>query len=198
MSLPKDPELIQMILGGGKTLNKAVALMHQHLKSMVHQHITHNSGRAEDADDVFAESMVALVQNVLDGKFRGESSIRTYLKSIAHHKWLNRLRAHKPTVAFEDHMSELESPDFADMEELPSDERLTQLVDGLMRQLDPQCNKFFHLRYWCKQRMEQVAASMGFKNAQIAKNKHQKCLKKLRELLDGNDYLKQILGGMVA
>jgi RNA polymerase sigma factor (sigma-70 family) len=198
MSLPQDPELVRMILSGGKGLNKAVALMHQHLKSMVHQHITHNSGRAEDADDIFAESMVALVQNVLDGKFRGESSIRTYLKSIAHHKWLNRLRAKRPTVAFEDHMAELEDPAFADMEDLPSDERLAKLVDGLMQQIDPQCNKFFHLRYWCKQRMEQVAVNMGFKNAQIAKNKHQKCLKKLRELLDGNENLKDILGGMVA
>jgi RNA polymerase sigma factor (sigma-70 family) len=198
MSLPKDPELIQMILSGGKALNKAVALMHQHFKSMVHQHITHNSGRAEDADDVFAESMVAFVQNVLDGKFRGESSIRTYLKSIAHHKWLNRLRGQKPTVAFEDHMSELEHPEFAEMEAQPADERLETLVNQLMQQIDPQCNKFFHLRYWCKQRMEQVAASMGFKNAQIAKNKHQKCLKRLRELLDGNDHLKDLLGGMIS
>lgn len=198
MSLPKDTELIEMILRGGEALNKAVALMHQHHKSMVYQHITQNSGRPEDADDIFAESMVALVQNVLDGKFRGESSVRTYLKSIAHHKWLNRLRTRRPTVAFEDHMTELEEPEFADMETQSADERLEGMVSALMQQIDPQCNQFFHLRYWCKQRMEQVAAAMGFKNAQIAKNKHQKCLKRLRDLLDGNPQLRDLLGGLVS
>jgi RNA polymerase sigma factor (sigma-70 family) len=198
MALPQDTELIQMILSGGKPLNKAVTLLHQHFKSMVCQHITQNSGRPEDADDIFAESLIALIQNVLDGKFRGESSIRTYLKRIAHYQWLNKLRARKPIIAFEDHMAEAEELPELNLDPVPTDARLEAMVANLMQQIDPKCAQFFHLRYWCKQRMEQVSVTMGYKNAQIAKNKHQSCLKLLRDLLDKDAYLKNTLGGLIA
>ena len=163
---------------------------------MVHHYILQNSGQEDDADDLFAESIVALVQQIVDQKYRGEASVRTYTMQIVRYKWLNRLRARKPTVAYEDHMAEAVRPDFEDLPQGHRDERLELAVAELMEQIDAQCRQFFHHRYWIKQSMEAVAKVMGFKNAQIAKNKHQKCLKKLRELMQDRTDLNDLLGGV--
>lgn len=55
-------------------------------------HVLGNSGSGDDAKDVFQEGIIALFHNVVDGKFKGESAVNTYLISICKNLWFRRLR----------------------------------------------------------------------------------------------------------
>lgn len=59
--------------------------------------ITHNPTLSED---LLSETFVKAIYSV--GSFKGNSSIKTWLFSIARHLWLQNLRKDKPTVEYSD------------------------------------------------------------------------------------------------
>jgi RNA polymerase sigma factor (sigma-70 family) len=46
-----------------------------------------------DIEDLEQEILVQLIEAFRDGRFRGQSGLKTYIKSFAHHKAIDRLRA---------------------------------------------------------------------------------------------------------
>ena len=59
--------------------------------------ITHNPTLSED---LLSETFVKAIYSI--GNFKGNSSIKTWLFSIARHLWLQSLRKDKPTVEYSD------------------------------------------------------------------------------------------------
>ena len=59
--------------------------------------ITHNPTLSED---LLSETFVKAIYSI--GNFKGNSSVRTWLFSIARHLWLQNLRKDKPTVEYSD------------------------------------------------------------------------------------------------
>jgi RNA polymerase sigma-70 factor (ECF subfamily) len=59
--------------------------------------ITHNPNLSED---LLSETFVKAIFSI--GRFKGNSSIKTWLFSIARHLWLQNLRKDKPTVEYSD------------------------------------------------------------------------------------------------
>jgi RNA polymerase sigma factor (sigma-70 family) len=59
--------------------------------------ITHNPALSED---LLSETFVKAIYTI--GNFKGNSSIKTWLFSIARHLWLQNLRKDKPTVEYSD------------------------------------------------------------------------------------------------
>lgn len=57
--------------------------------------ITHNPTLSED---LLSETFVKAIYSI--GNFRGDSSIKTWLFSIARHIWMQNLRKDKPTVEY--------------------------------------------------------------------------------------------------
>src|SRR6476469_9924956 len=55
-------------------------------------YIRQNNGSDEDAEDIFQEVVLSFIELVKKDKFRGESSIATFLYAITRHTWLNELK----------------------------------------------------------------------------------------------------------
>lgn len=54
----------------------------------------YRSRLANDLDDLEQDILIAFSEALSSGKFAGQSSLRTYLRSHTHHKCLDRLRVH--------------------------------------------------------------------------------------------------------
>ena len=54
--------------------------------------VKNNSGNQQDAEDIFQEVVVSFIELVQNNKFRGESSVKTFLFSMTRHTWLNELK----------------------------------------------------------------------------------------------------------
>ncbi|GAB0481690.1 hypothetical protein KML24007_04360 [Alistipes indistinctus] len=131
---------------------------------------------ADDAVEIYQESFIALYENVRDGRLTDLSvSLKTYLFRIAYNKMLNRRRNKK-------WRSEPLSPNF--MTEEDGDGILRQkIVYELVEQMEEPCNTVLTLYYWERCSMEDIAGTMNYANAQVAKNRKLLCMRKLKSVL---------------
>ena len=86
-----DSELISG-LSSKEGLDEAVRVMYRSYYEMSRIYILNNKGQEEDAEDIFQEVVVTFIDLVQKNKFRGESSVRTFLYSLTRHAWLNELK----------------------------------------------------------------------------------------------------------
>src|SRR6185369_12844464 len=86
-----DAEVLQL-LRGQRTTSEGIRYLYQHHFESLSSFVIHNNGNADDAQDVFQEVIVGFIQLIKQEKFRGESSIRTFLFSMNRNIWYNELK----------------------------------------------------------------------------------------------------------
>lgn len=147
-------------------------------------YVKQNSGSESEAKDVLQDAVIAFYENVIGGKFRGESAISSYLFSIARFIWLNQLKRKQR------HLEKLEVLAINEAEpslplrliEKESEEHLV----ALFGQLGTDCQQVLMASIYEGMDMKQIAVLMGFENDQVARNKKYRCLKKLKLILKDN------------
>jgi len=77
--IPDDAELFRRIAGGDQAAFRAIIDRHGRYLFGVARSLSRNSA---DAEDLVQETLVGLLNAASAGRFRGESSVRTYLVSI--------------------------------------------------------------------------------------------------------------------
>ncbi|WP_431209441.1 RNA polymerase sigma factor [Puia sp. P3] len=86
-----DAELIAAITSG-KHLDPAIHSLYRQFSEAIRSFIMSYGGNEQDADDVFQETVIAFIDSVKKGKYRQESSVKTFLASVARHIWFNDLK----------------------------------------------------------------------------------------------------------
>ena len=156
---------------------------------LLSRYVQNNSGSEQDAEDIFQEVMVAFIQLLKAGRFRGESSIRTFLFSLNKNIWLNELkrrgRASKREEKYEKNMNrEVQTADIA----MELQQTRSELLNTL-EALGENCKKILLLFYYENKSMKEMVGELPYENEQVVRNKKSKCLKKLAELVKGNPLL---------
>ena len=152
---------------------------------MILAYVTHNSGTADDADDLLQEAVIVLWERVRDGSFEYRSKLSTFLYGVVKNLWSRRLarkRRERPADPDPDAIAG-EDPDA--LETIVRSEEI-EAVQNAMRKLSEQCRKLLLLFYWEMKPMEEIATLMGFANADTAKSKKYQCKKSLESLLSGS------------
>ncbi|MDY0343026.1 MAG: sigma-70 family RNA polymerase sigma factor [Lentimicrobium sp.] len=143
---------------------------------------------ALDADDIFQDGLVTASRNVMEDRFRGDSTFYTYLTSICRNKCFKQLeqagkfRPANPKI-------EISEEPAADLEDLIY--RLTVLKD----KMDEKCRQIIELRFGLKDgikgqnnlsdsgsnvRFEEIATILKIE-PDNARQRFKRCLEKLRE-----------------
>lgn len=152
-------------------------------------YIRTNSGNEEDAEDFFHEALVVFIKVVKQGKFRGDSSIKTFLYAIMRNLWLNELKRRNKALLRETAYYE-QSEQEEDVGDLVYENETTQQVLAFFDQLGKNCKKIMVLHYYQELSMKEIAREMNYDSEQVARNTKYKCSKKLMTLLDNNPTLK--------
>ena len=182
-----DTELI-----GDLTDNRsdgAIRFLYREHFELLSRYVLNNSGNDQDAEDIFQEVIIAFVNLVKAGKFRGESSIRTFLFSLNKNIWLNELKRRGRALAREEkYEKQNEQPEqAADMAM-----ELQQTKGDLMKvinDLGENCKKILLLFYFENLSMKEIAEHLPYENEQVVRNKKSKCLKKLEQIIAENPNL---------
>lgn len=197
MRFSSDEEVLAGIRSGGEACNSALRYLYKVNLPMVSRYITQNSGRAEDAQDKFQNAVIVFYEHVCEGRFEGRSSIRSYLLAIVRNMWLNELKR----KGLNEKYTESLLPEAQDMPDTPhavfvSGEHAA-VLDAVVQQLGEGCRNLVRWRFWQYKPMKEIAELMGYKNEQVAKNKQQKCLESLRQLILHNKAAGEILAEYV-
>lgn len=177
-----DKELLELIKSGTPDLvNQGLTELYKLNYQSVANYVLKNSGNKEDAQDVFQDGLIALYEQVRKGTFMERSTIKTYLFAICRNIWLKKLRKE----AKHHDLGELDQTIMDDtalaVDQIICDEATSKMAD-LIDQLGGTCKKTLLLYYYEKKRMREIAELNGYANEQVAKNKKNKCLQKLREM----------------
>lgn len=100
--------------------------------------ITHNPVLSED---LLSETFVKAIYSI--GNFKGNSSVRTWLFSIARHLWLQTLRKDKPTVEYSDLLEVYVTDSMADSF---ITKEIADRVSELLKTKDSQTQKIVSMR----------------------------------------------------
>lgn len=165
--------------------------MYQANRNLICSYILKNNGSIDESKDVFQETMIAFYENVRDNKFKGESSIATYLYSIAKFKWLNQIKKKRVRSAHYDKLktNEFEASPLATL----IDNEKRDAVLGVLTKLGEPCKKLLIATIYYGTSMQEIVEEGDYSSEQIVRNKKYKCLKRLKELIREKPALMQIL-----
>lgn len=183
-----DAEVISNLANDHQT-SASIRYLYRENFDMLSRYILNNNGNEQDAEDIFQEVMVAFIQLLKAGKFRGESSIRTFLFSLNKNIWLNELkkrgRASLREEKYEKNMNRDEHTADIAMELRQTKQELLKTLEAL----GENCKKILLLFYYENRSMKEIVSELPYENEQVVRNKKSKCLKKLEELVKGNQTL---------
>ena len=185
----KDVDLIRMIMQGGQEINKAIEVILFKYSEKITSYLMKQNCSKEDAEDVLYEGLSIFIMNARSGKFKGESSINTYLVAICKRIWFkkfNKKMLHKKWERNESH--ELKTS----YEENVISAELSHGLNILMNNLKEKCKEVLQL-WSLSYNLEEIKKKLGYTNAQVVANKKNLCLKELRKQLSDNPKLKELI-----
>ena len=149
-------------------------------------HVTRNGGSSDDAEDILQESVIIVWERIRTDSFEPQAKLGTFLYGVARNLWLRRLARRRR-----------EGPLDVDPETIPDDASGLQGEEGddrprrvqqALERLDEPCRTLLLLYYWERLSMAEIAAHLGFANADVAKAKKYQCKEQLRGLVTEADH----------
>lgn len=175
-----DEEIILSIKKGDKNENRSIEYLLNTNRGKIKAHVISNSGGEDDAELVLVEGVTQLIFNIRKDKFQAQSSLDTYLYTICKRTWIKMINKERRYVDFESNYTEVQTEN--DPMNFYSEMELTAEVRGLLNLIGESCKSVLEL--WSNHfSMKEIADKMSYKNAQIAMNKKNKCLSKLKEIV---------------
>ena len=174
-------------------LNDIIFYIYRQYAELISFNVVTMGGSLQDGEDIFQETVVTFIDIVRKSKFRGESSVKTFLVSVARNIWLNELKRRKSgdqrAKVFETSRGHIEN----DVIENLNKREMREQVLSLISRLGESCRKVLTLFYYENLPFEEIVRKMGYESEQVARNKKYKCMKELSDLIRDNPVLlKQI------
>ena len=187
---PSDQEVVEAITSE-INLDATVHHLYQNYFDTLSSFVCTNSGNEEDAEDFFQETLVVFINVVRQGKFRGDSSIKTFLYSIMRNLWLNELKRRNKALIRETTHYEQSEKEANNVYEAVQENEITKQILTFFDRLGKNCKKILVMYYYQEMSMEDIALAMNYESEQIARNTKYKCRKRLTAILDSNPALKE-------
>ncbi|MGZ5285823.1 MAG: RNA polymerase sigma factor [Flavisolibacter sp.] len=176
----------------GRAREAICQLYFQHF-ALLSRYVFANQGNEADAEDLFQEVLIAFINLVKQNKFRGESSIATFLFAINKNLWLNELKKRGRTAVREEKYGESLITKDPGMELVISNRETERILVDTMKKLGDTCQQILLLYYYEQLSIKEILSKLPFENEQVVRNKKYKCLKKMESLVSENQALYQQL-----
>ncbi len=176
-----DEEIIAAIQAGGIQRQRYEDLLYRRHMDFVRKRPRRYALSDEEARDAYTDAFLAVSDHIVSGKFRGDSSLKTYLSRIFRNKCVDQFRKNA-TVK----LNWVEAfPQLPDASQDFLDRLMGKEEVGILRQAMQKLGER------CRQLLEysglgyspgEIAEKMGFGSARSASSQRYKCLEKLKEL----------------
>ncbi len=186
---PSENELIRALkTGDERALNSAYKQIYRQGYALVETMIMRNGGIAEDAQDVFQDVLLVLVNKLHNSNFQLTCALNTYLYAVARNQWKARLRDRKSKVEFKDTLHDFEDPAESDVTLKKLFERKHEIIRQLLETLSDSCQKILVSFYYEKKSMREIGESMKLAEDGLRVQKH-RCMTYLKRKVEAHpDY----------
>lgn len=191
-----DSEILNNLRSRDK-MDTAIRAIYNQFSGPLHWYILNNNGNQEDAEDIFQEVVINFIDLVQKDKFRGESTLKTFLYSLNRFTWLNELKKRGRSLVreerFEKEQDRLNEDGAEGMEEREGKMQVLNTLESL----GDTCRKILLLFYYENMSMKEILDTTDYESEQVVRNKKYKCLKQLEQMLNKNPALKKSLKNLL-
>ena len=191
-----DTELVNNLRSKTR-LDETIKLIYRNYFDGLSAYVINNSGSRQDAEDVFQETVVNFIDLVQKDKFRGESSVKTFLYSINRHIWLNELKRRNRALAREMKYEKEQETSAADINHAIIDREGREQMMNVLDRLGENCKKILLMFYYENLSVKEMLERLAYENEQVVRNKKYKCMKSLEQLIAADPILKQNLKNLM-
>jgi RNA polymerase sigma factor (sigma-70 family) len=177
-----DDELLAGLRDPGR-LDDAIGFLYRSHYRLIEHFVLTNQGSRADAEDLFQDTLVAFLESVQGGRFRGESSVKTFLYTLARHRWISELRRRGSEIRRQDWYETQRDRTEADAAALLAQHEARNLLAALFDRLGESCRQILHWFYYENQSMKEILQKTTYENEQVVRNKKYKCLRELTDLV---------------
>lgn len=144
---------------------------------VVEQFVPHNNGTHDDAQDVFQETMLVLLQKIPTNGFALTSLLKTYLFAVASNIWLKRLRQTRRLVRTE---TDVAGHTYEIQPEIAPQPTLRERLNGWLLTVPRHCQRLLSAFYFLDKTVDVIREEYGYSTVHSTRNQKYKCLQKLR------------------
>lgn len=164
-------------------VNGAITYLYKTHYRLLERYVLTNSGNETDAEDLIQDVMVAFVDLVQQGKYRGEASVKSFLYKLARNLWITELRKRNSTTK-RNELFEMERDQLTDdVSDYITYQESQQTVAELFNQMGDMCRKILTLFYYDQLPMRDILKQTNYENEQVLRNRKYKCLKEIAEMI---------------
>ena len=169
----KDLEIIENIRAGKR--EKALKFLYKEFPK-VQANVCRSGGSKEEAEEIFSDALLLMIEKVSHPQFELSSKLTTYLYGIARFLWLNELKKSRRKHELE--WSETLILTAEDLDYDSDEEEQLQVLEQVISKVSEKCQKIFNLFYFQKKSMQEIADLLGFSNLNSAKTQKYKCIER--------------------
>ncbi|MBO0948861.1 RNA polymerase sigma factor [Fibrella forsythiae] len=173
-----------LLIGLAEGSDRALSQLYRQHYPMVSQLVINNSGSADDAQDIYQETLIVLFEKVSAGDFELNCQLKTFIYAVARRLWLKQLaqRGRSPLIRanqFDEEPAESIADDLADHQR--RDQQFDQMAESLAKLGEP-CRTLLEDFYIRHLSMQAITEKFGYTNTDNAKTQKYKCLTRLKRL----------------
>jgi RNA polymerase sigma factor (sigma-70 family) len=188
--LQQDDQILEGLKGNYTERSRQEKILYQQYNYFIDEGCRKYNLNSDDSFSAYSDAILSAIHNIVNNRFDGRSSLKTYLYQIFSNKCIdlirknttNKQQVHK-TMPVADAISQL--PDNARnvIEKLVTSE----LKANVKRQLDAIGQKCKDLLLMFEDGLtdKEIAAELSYSNAAVVKTTRLRCLEKLRERMAG-------------
>ena len=185
-----DGELIET-LKKEHVSDTTIAFLYRNYFNVLSSYVKQNQGSQQDAEDIFQEVIISFMEIIRKGKFRGESSVKTFLFTLNKFTWLNELKKRGRALLREEKFGTGADAEDRDVSHFLIEREAKTLISAIMDKLGDACRKILMAYYYENLSMKEILPLVDYENEQVLRNKKYKCLKSLEQMLTANSDLAQ-------
>lgn len=164
-------------------VNGAITYLYKTYYRLLERYVLANSGNEMDAEDVIQDVMVAFVDLVQQGKYRGEASVKSFLHTLARNLWITELRKRGSTTK-RNELFEMDRDQLTDdVSEYVTYWEAQQTIADFFKRMGETCRKILTLFYYHDLSMKDILKQTNYENEQVLRNRKYKCLKEITDMI---------------
>ena len=172
-------DLYQMLLNNNEAAYREIYKSHF---AFVKSFVLKNNGDEDELKDLFQESIIALWDNIHNGKYthKNETMLHGYFRNICRFKWLEILRSKSKLVSISDNNDFDMEGDVGVLNELIKRDEINEFND-VFALISEKCRQILSLFYYDKKNMKEISEITGYEITSMRNEKY-KCIEKLRQV----------------
>jgi len=163
---------------------KAFAELYKLYYPTIKHFVLRNSGQEADAEDLFQETMIILVEKLRRQEFYLTASLKTYVVAIAKHLWFKKMRNFYRELPLDG--PELEALCEGLDDQIEAEHTYADYLKGYLTKITSHCNRLIYDWFFIGSSVEEIREKYGYRNDHTAQNQKYKCIEQIKRVKDGD------------